>query len=494
MNSGDLISAAVSNTFRSKTRTLLTILSIFIGAFTLAITSGLGTGINAYIDDVVSGVGASDAMTVTKASEDSDGSFGGDDSPAEYDPDAVSSGASGGPGGTVIALTPDDIDELRAIDGVVRAEADRRITPDFVQFDDGTQFVASVGSLVAGQTTVLAEGAEPDDAAEALQVAIPQVYVEPLGFDDEAGSIGQTITLGITDALRESHLIQATIVGVTEEALASPTGSSILINDALSDALFDAQSTGLTEDEAERYVQASVWFDAEATPEQVDALKEALADAGYTGTTVADTLGTVTSVIDGIVLVLNAFAIIALLAAAFGIVNTLFMSVQERTREIGLMKAMGMGSGRVFAMFSLEATFIGFLGSAIGAVAAIGVGTALSSVLARTLLADLVGLNLVAFDPVSIASIILLVMAIAFLAGTLPAARAAGEPIRSPRCATNRLRELGCRAFTPDTPPACFAGQPLFAAALAAFLFARTFSRLSRSTMSATDRSEPASP
>ena len=160
MNSGDLISAAVSNTFRSKTRTLLTILSIFIGAFTLAITSGLGTGINAYIDDVVSGVGASDAMTVTKASEDSDGSFGGDDSPAEYDPDAVSSGASGGPGGTVIALTPDDIDELRAIDGVVRAEADRRITPDFVQFDDGTQFVASVGSLVAGQTTVLAEGAE----------------------------------------------------------------------------------------------------------------------------------------------------------------------------------------------------------------------------------------------------------------------------------------------------------------------------------------------
>ena len=94
MNSGDLISAAVSNTFRSKTRTLLTILSIFIGAFTLAITSGLGTGINAYIDDVVSGVGASDAMTVTKASEDSDGSFGGDDSPAEYDPDAVSSGCA----------------------------------------------------------------------------------------------------------------------------------------------------------------------------------------------------------------------------------------------------------------------------------------------------------------------------------------------------------------------------------------------------------------
>ena len=81
------------------------------------------------------------------------------------------------------------------------------------------------------------------------------------------------------------------------------------------------------------------------------------------------------TVIDGIVLVLNAFAIIALLAASFGIVNTLLMSVQERTREIGLMKAMGMGSGKVFGLFSLEAAFIGFLGSAIGVGVAMLAGT-----------------------------------------------------------------------------------------------------------------------
>ena len=64
---------------------------------------------------------------------------------------------------------------------------------------------------------------------------------------------------------------------------------------------------------------------------------------------------------------LDAFAVIALIAAGFGIINTLLMSVQERTREIGLMKAMGLGGGRIFAMFSIEAIFIGFLGSAIGA-------------------------------------------------------------------------------------------------------------------------------
>ncbi|UOQ89139.1 ABC transporter permease [Agromyces endophyticus] len=423
--------SAITNTFRSKTRTLLTILSIFIGAFTLSITSGLGTGINAYIADTVSGVGASNAMTVTKASESAGDPFAGDGGPAEYDRDAV---ATGIPGTTVIALTTDDITTIAGIDGVVSVDAQRNLTPDFVQFADGAKYVASVGSLVAGQTTLLTEGVQPDDDSADAQVAIPHAYVVPLGFADDQAALGQTVTIGITDALRAEHRIEATVVGVTEEALASPTGSSLLTNAALNDALFDAQSTGLPEDEADRYSQATVWFDPGADADQIDALKQRLAAEGFTGTTVADQLGMVTSVIDGIVLVLNAFAIIALLAAAFGIVNTLYMSVQERTREIGLMKAMGMGSGKVFGLFSLEATFIGFLGSAIGVLVAMGAGTALSAVLADSLLADLPGLTLIAFDPTSILSIILLVMGIAFLAGTLPAARAArADPVDSLR-------------------------------------------------------------
>lgn len=430
MNTIDLIGSAVSNTFRSKARTILTILAIFVGAFTLTLTSGLGTGINAYIDDTVSGVGASDAMTVTKTDE-SARTTPGSSEPQEYDPDAVSSGF---PGQTVIALTPDDIDGLEGIDGVLSVDAVRTISPDYIQAGDGTPYVASVGSLIPGQTVVLAAGEEPDPAAPEYEVALPVAYVEPLGFDSNADAIGQTMTLAITDAQRTQHMIDATVVGVTEDALANPNGSSILTNDALSDALFDAQSTGLTEEQADRYAAATVWFDPDATEQDISALKDRLADAGYTGTTIADQLGTITAVIDGIVLVLNAFAVIALLAAAFGIVNTLYMSVQERTREIGLMKAMGMGSGRVFTLFSLEAAFLGFLGSAIGAAIAMIVGTGVSGFLSTSLLADLPGLTLIAFDPTSIATIILVVMVIAFLAGTLPAARAArADPVDSLR-------------------------------------------------------------
>lgn len=435
MRTIDLIGSAISNTFRSKTRTLLTILAIFVGAFTLTLTSGLGTGINNYIADTVSGAGAADAMTVTKISSEEapPGPPGSETTPREYDPNAMSTGRGGPNADTVTALTPADITTLSGVEGVRRVDPTRTITPDYIAAGAGTKYVASVGSLVPGQTSVLATGVEPR-AGTALEVALPVAYIGPLGFTSNEAAIGQTVTIGITDAARTQHTLDATVVGVTEPGLASPTGASLLINDALSDALFAAQTTGLTTAEADRFPSATVWFAPDATDADITALKDRLTAAGFTGTTTADQLGQITAVIDAIVLVLNAFGVIALLAAAFGIVNTLFMSVQERTREIGLMKAMGMGPGRIFSVFSLEAAFIGLLGAAIGTGIAMLAGTAISRSLAQGLFADLPGLSLIAFDPIAIGGTVLLIMVIAFLSGTLPAARAAkADPVDSLR-------------------------------------------------------------
>jgi len=432
MNTIDLVGTAVANTFRSKTRTLLTILAIFVGAFTLTLTNGLGTGINRYIDDTISSLGATDVMTVSKTAESS-GIAAPSDGPVEYDPDAIASGQPGPPGGTVVAMTPADLDSLESIDGVLSAEAMTSVTTDYIQHDDGTRYVIGLGTLVPGQTVQLAAGAEPDAASSELELALPVSFVEPLGFADAEEAIGSSVSIAVTDAVRTQHVIEATITGVAEETFAAG-GASIIPNTALTEELSAAQNIGVPQDQQERFAQATVSFDPEASEQEVSDLKDRLAEEGYTGTTVADQLGSFKTIIDGIVLVLNAFAVIALLAASFGIVNTLFMSVQERTREIGLMKAMGMGSGRIFSLFSLEAVFIGFLGSAIGAGIGILVGTGISAALSGALLADLPGLTLIAFDPVSLIAVILIVMVIAFLAGTLPAARAAkADPVESLR-------------------------------------------------------------
>src|SRR5690554_8137634 len=89
MNAIDIIRTAVGNSLRSKLRTTLTVLAIFIGAFTLTVTSAIGTGVSSYIDDQIGAFGATDVLSVTKTAEDAPAAG---DGLAEYDPEKVSGG------------------------------------------------------------------------------------------------------------------------------------------------------------------------------------------------------------------------------------------------------------------------------------------------------------------------------------------------------------------------------------------------------------------
>ena len=110
------------------------------------------------------------------------------------------------------------------------------------------------------------------------------------------------------------------------------------------------------------------------------------------------------------------------------------MSVQERTREIGLMKSLGMTSGRVFGLFSMEAVVIGLMGSLIGVGGGLAVGLVGNRLLVDGPLKDVTGLQLFAVEPLSVLGIVALIVGIAFVAGALPAVRAARkDPITSLR-------------------------------------------------------------
>jgi len=424
----DLVATAISNTFRSKVRTTLTVLAIFVGAFTLTITTAVGAGVSQYVDTQVGSLGAADVFIVTPKADDAPADSG----PVEYDP-ATSGAAAGGnfgPPGATSALSDADLTTISDTDGIQSVDPIRALAPDYVAADDGTKYEFTINAASGVTTADLTAGAQLDHGSSESQIILPDSYVTPLGFASDAAAVGSTVQIGITDVLGAQQTVDATVVGVSlESILASGAGA----NAALTTELAAVQSAGI-DTGAARYAGATARFDDSLSPDAVLALQATLADDGYTANTVADQLGTVQTVITGIVGVLNAFAVIALIAAAFGIINTLLMSVQERTREIGLMKAMGMGGGKVYMLFSLEAIVIGFLGSALGAGVAIGAGSILSNVLSTGLLADLPGLNILLFEPLSVALIILLVMAIAFLSGTLPAQRAAkANPIESLR-------------------------------------------------------------
>jgi ABC-type lipoprotein release transport system permease subunit len=70
---------------------------------------------------------------------------------------------------------------------------------------------------------------------------------------------------------------------------------------------------------------------------------------------------------------------VLLVIIAVGIMNTLWIAIRERTREIGTLRAIGMQRGYVLVMFLLEALVLGLLGTSVGAAAGLGVCTALNA-------------------------------------------------------------------------------------------------------------------
>ena len=91
-------------------------------------------------------------------------------------------------------------------------------------------------------------------------------------------------------------------------------------------------------------------------------------------TTDQQLLSTVLSIIGSVNVTLQLIAGVALIAAAFGIVNTMMTAIYERRREIGILRAIGSKSGDIFKIFILESGIYGLLGGVIG----VGIGFAVS--------------------------------------------------------------------------------------------------------------------
>jgi len=424
MKTVDLMGTALANTMRSKLRTILTVVAIVIGAFTLTLTTGLGTGVNRYVDNVVEGFGSPDELTVTRHSDAAGFSVGA--APTEYDPEGAAAGEMFG----TPLLTTADLETIRGTEHVTGVETARIVEPEFLRAADGREWtVPFMGSSFELGKVSLKAGREPADGA--AEVTVPQEWVEALGGSAPEDVLGQSVTLVAADPLGKQTGVDAEVVGVTAPD-ASGVGAGPVPSVAVEDRIHDIQTAGLPQE------QRDTWFSATATVEGMPgneaAVKEALAEEGFSAQTLEDQLGVVRGVIDAVTWVLNGFALIALLAASFGIINTLLMAVQERTREIGLMKALGMTGRKIFGLFTMEAVVIGLLGSLIGVGLGVLVGTVGNALLTQGPLSGVTGLVLFAVNPLSLLLIVLLIVGIAFLAGTLPAVRAARkDPIEALR-------------------------------------------------------------
>ncbi|EIT2191969.1 permease [Enterococcus faecalis] len=421
----DILKSASTNLMRNKGRTVLTIIAIFIGAFTIALTTGVNIGVNDYIDKQVGSVGGANQLFIRPKMEMN---VGNGTEPSKYNPEKKTSTIQ-----QQSMLAEKDIEKIKKISDVTSVEPMKSVAIDYIKGADKHKYVFSATSALDEMTIDLAAGRKVSQTSQDFEINLSPEYVKALGYTSSKAAVGETVQLGISSSLKgQEQVIEAKIVGVRNASVIQ-NGLS-LMNKALIDKVVSINQADLPEHLKNQYAMIIAEVKKDSTPEQIKDIKKDLDKAGYLATTVEDEIGMIRNIINAITGVLTMFGAIALLAASFGIINTLYMSVQERTREIGLMKAMGLSNGKVFTIFSVEAALIGFFGSILGILGAVGVGNLVNRLATDSFLKALTGFKLIQFSLPSSLTIILVIMFIAFLAGTLPARRAAKlDPIESLR-------------------------------------------------------------
>ena len=385
----DTFRQALQNVWSNKFRTFLTMLGIIIGEMAVIVIVGLGNGLTTSMKDSFSSMGTN-LITITimghgqrvAAVEDVVAI-------AESHPEYFS------------AISP-----MVSITGTVKVGSDTYsrtsvsgVSEDYLSIDN-YKVAEGRGLLYV-------------DLMENKKVCVIGDYLNRVAYGGNA--VGQTIKIGAD---------RFTIVGVLKAKVTDPSSQE----GSEDDYVYVPYTTALRlskQNTAGSYI--AVLTDENNASQAKEVFEQGLyeifnSDNGYFITSMSELLETMTQTINMVITVLTTIAGISLLVGGIGIMNIMMVSVTERTREIGIRKALGAKERVILLMFVVEAATTSALGGTLGIAIGYLISTALNMVL-PILVSDM---NL-SVQP-SLSSILVafsISVGIGILFGYLPAKRAA---------------------------------------------------------------------
>ena len=383
----DLLALVLSNLRRIKARVAMTAIGVVIGTAAVVVLVSLGAGLQKQAVESLFGMGNLDELIVRD--DPYRGSvIGGDGGEQERRGDTK--------------LDDKKLAEIRQMEGVVAASpfvevmiqgplkldrqkgwaqiygVDKDAFGKFVEVEQGTL------DLYRGQVVIGASVPEnfiPREERERSET--PPVPPDMMGktlqlvkvnFDERSMSPTET-TVG-----------RLQVVGVLKQhgyrydyGIFMPLREAHKLNQQMSDGV---SPTTPGSQERGRYSQIMIKV---AHPNLGPPVEQALKDQGFNVQSDRAMLGEINQFFVVVQAILGGIGAVALLVAAFGIANTMTMAIYERTREIGLMKAIGATNQDVMSVFLAEAGGIGFLGGLGGVLLALGLN-AVINLLAQMLL------------------------------------------------------------------------------------------------------------
>ena len=402
MNLSESFLTALDSIAANKMRSILTMLGIIIGVAAVIALMAIGNGVNASITGEINAIGTN-LITISPDMENSGG----------YPPLGLS--------------------DVKAIEDNVPAVSEVAATVQGSQevVYDGTAFATSVLGVTANYFVVnnlddfqAGDSLVQNDVDNKARVAV-------LGVDAVIELFGDAYPVGRPIKING---VEYEVVGVLEGQSGSLVGNPdenvyIPITTAQSRLYTDRTRSGQPA-VSSITAQAVDETQAEAAADQISEIlraehKIAAGDeddfSAFSQTELLDTVNTITGTLTAF---LGAIAAISLLVGGIGIMNIMLVSVTERTREIGIRKAIGALKRDILAQFLLESVSISVLGGFLGILFGLVMAFASSS---------LMGLELI-IDPLTVVLATGFAAAVGLIFGLYPAWRAASlRPIEALR-------------------------------------------------------------
>jgi putative ABC transport system permease protein len=326
----------VRNLGRRKVRTALTILGITIGIWALVVFGSMANKINALV------VGGSDYYADKITLSDASGSMGGFSS---------------------APMSLKTADQVRKVAGVDVVDSAVMMLMD----DQASAVTMGVPPMISGSFPGGDQGREKFklDMAEGrkLTAADADSNVTVLGSDiahKYDKHVGDTITL---------KGLPFEVVGIYQPTLTAPDQAAA-VPMAAAQRLFVRSLPPMIQSKVIPSDIATAMVVYPATGQDIDTLAarikaEVPGVATMTGKDFDKQIGGATSILNSI---LVGIALISLLVGGLSVVNTMAMSIAERTREIGIKRAIGGSRTRIVRELVIEAALIGFIGGAVGLI------------------------------------------------------------------------------------------------------------------------------
>jgi putative ABC transport system permease protein len=385
----DLIALAFSRLGTGKMRAALTMLGVIIGVASVVALVSVAQGATKGISDRLQSLGTN-LLTVS--------------------PGFTTTGATRGGFGTATTLTVDDASALAQLDGVQAIAP--QLTANKLVIAGTQNETARVIGTTPGYLSVFAYdmwvGSFLNQASidHNLRVAvIGATTADNLSLTE--ASVGSTIYIGG---------LPFDLIGILQpKGGTTNTDDQVLIPLSTARQLFvgstSVSSIGVSA--ANQDVISTVSAEITATLEQRHGITNGVDD--FSISTQAQLLGTVSGVSDTLTLLLAGIASISLLVGGIGIMNIMLVSVRERTREIGIRKAIGARGRDILSQFLVEALALSLAGGVLG----IGLGVLVSY-----------GIGLQAgwgfvFNPATVVVALLFSLMVGIVFGVWPASQAA---------------------------------------------------------------------